>query len=1593
MRPIDLIRKSLAVLLAAVLLIGLVPAGAAAASLPASEPSDVWDAIDALEEEIFAETPRLMGADDTYTVEDYAQVVDDVAAMVVTRSDYVEGSLQRNGDFLFWKTTDGEINAYSPDLRAEDEIGGIPVIGGTGSSGETQAGTVQLMDGKTDSQNAAKRALSGEATSRDLAVFTPWTFPTGGTEKEARDKDPSFTSIVYEQAKATAVLTGGQADWIQGLDVTVETIARAIESYGMVFIFTHGRTDYHYPIKNELRNEQYSNANDSYVQLQSGEGLTVDDYTYAVAQNKDYYVIEEQDWGSGVDGNGEPLEQEYPYKNAGKVGAHYYPHCFKFRKKGHRGDDCRYAVDGYVIARHMNKRAPENMVYFLSCLTMATDGLWRPLRDKGVEAVYGYSQCVTFKGGEAMLPPFMDGLRQGMTAGEAFEYMQKRYGYNWDHEYGTESKEDAVSQHIAFPYLVSPEDPYFSRDDYAGTVEQDAKSTWRLPLLSDWDPETGTTTVSIVLALEELVHVPFLTLPANINGINDLQLVGDLPNGIQRKIVAGIDSGNYRNKTLQIVARPHKTGYFEPTLSFTASDNVERKYKFKILVTDNTETKNSSQIAAATLGHETDISFQLTNDDGEKFFSVEQTYGNIPSGLTLLFDGSSAPRLVGTPTLPATYTAVFTVRKNSGKLFSHRLSVQVSPAETLDTSQSVVLYGDSLSTVNIDTGLENATIRSVGKTTGSIPGMTLSMSMDQAPRLSGRPTTAGDFTMRMQFYLTDGRLVNHTIYATVQKSGDSADRYVVDVSTGQSGIIEWEDYKNYIRPALRAAAEAGQIGLDEGPQKTTIDVDNDGTWDIEYSKVMNSYRFQVLSTASQSGSYPLDLSRYALRYLSSYTEPGAKSIEFIFSQVYGLKVYNKQVTSANRENIFKGEWYGATTNLDGVFSYDGAGTLTINGSLWNNLIDIPIVQSDIPLTINVAGYSHLGCTPSAIVANSDLTITGQGVLEVWSNEGAAIQINNGAKLTIRDTEVRTNKYKASFAAGPLGLASEGGELEIDHAHVLSFGQESAAEGFRSIKLKNCQIKTPEKGAVTDTGFVDSNGELATDVEIIPCEATYDLWIDGVQVTNVNAADILGDGDFSYSAGSKTLTINASGTHIWNHNPDRRFPMIHSAIQGLTIQADNNVILRNNGVGGCFLLEGETTLIAKHMSLVAIKNAAISVRNDGTLRIKDTPYLSIATEGGPGITGTPGFAKASDDKLILDHVDDLWIKTWNSGPAITDFAGGAGIAFGDYETGIKTPAGAKFYNGAVVDETGGPVTELVIGKVGQSGSPDPDTPDIPDDASSNYSLRVDGTLVTDLNQEDVLNNDIFSFDGDHTLTLLGGEYAVTDATIIENGISGLVVYVEKDTTLKVLGRKGVCLLALADTTVTGPGRLTLYSEGDEALGAGYGADIILDGLTLTIDGGHGIRGSGALRVNNCLLDLNTDDGAAWDFGTGIFLTDCALTAPADGSLALEEGRWCVADKDGSKALAAKIGATPAAISLTPEGDAIQYSIPLDAGGVKGSVIAAWYDQNGQMLGTRQAEITMDGTVTGTLPVEKGADVYRLFVLDADGSPVRQAWSSS
>ena len=171
----------------------------------------------------------------------------------------------------------------------------------------------------------------------------------------------------------------------------------------------------------------------------------------------------------------------------------------------------------------------------------------------------------------------------------------------------------------------------------------------------------------------------------------------------------------------------------------------------------------------------------------------------------------------------------------------------------------------------------------------------------------------------------------------------------------------------------------------------------------------------------------------------------------------------------------------------------------------------------------------------------------------------------------------------------------------------------------------------------------------------------------------------------------------------------------------------------------------------------------------------------------------------------------------------------------------------------------------------------------------YPLKVCDREVTDENRRDVLGNGVFSFDGVSTLTVRGD--CNSTACVIENiGVQGLRIKVLEDSTLKTSDFN--VILARADTTITGPGRLILENSNS----GGCGVYALINGVTVTlelvqvgVDSHYGIVGPNGGNQTKLVVDHSTvtvksaEGGAVCDFGGGILLRDCRIVLPANGAL--------------------------------------------------------------------------------------------------------------
>ena len=400
---------------------------------PAAQRPGSWEAIEQIEKQAGADTGmQSLEAREAA----YAGSVTQMIRAVEAAPDYVAGSLIRHGDFFFWETTDGGVNGYSPSLRAE--------IHHRGDSAPASAEAAAFRQSETDLRCGTEPA-AGEASgqsepnipsTRDVGVMVPYS----GSYYFCVDK-------AIAEGRELAQSTGGELHICTAENSSVDTLAQLLQTCGIVLVNSHGRTDY------EVGEDHRSKANTSYICLPTDAGFTSQDRQRVTGPYGAYYH-------AFYAGQSEDFDEEY------------------------------YCVDGTCIANHMEGAAPRSMVWMGLCLGMATEGLVEPLREKGVEAMIGFSERVISTTDQDYRLYFGKALLQDCTVGEAAAIMKEKVGCPDPVDVGHER---------AWPIAVSSQDPYPGRDHL--TEGQEVLSTWKLhpayPIAVTVEP-AGTADVEVI---------------------------------------------------------------------------------------------------------------------------------------------------------------------------------------------------------------------------------------------------------------------------------------------------------------------------------------------------------------------------------------------------------------------------------------------------------------------------------------------------------------------------------------------------------------------------------------------------------------------------------------------------------------------------------------------------------------------------------------------------------------------------------------------------------------------------------------------------------------------------------------------------------------------------------------------------------------------------------------------------------------------------------------------------------------------------------------------------------------------------------------
>ena len=421
-------KRLFALLVVLAMLVGVLPVMASAESATISgggRADHVYTEADneILDNDVFAKisavtasAAQTCGGVSHMTEQDYINLVPQVIDAIERSETYVRGTLQQNGNFLVWQTTIGMPCCFDP--RMEAELHNTDNDPSPAEIAAAEAEAQALLETYT-------QVRGGSPSSTKIGLIQPY------WESSSSYADSSFTS--YSPAYKTMWqnlygATGGSGIRYSMTNATVDNVASTIQQCGLVIFDSHGTTDY-----SGSNGDYTSRANSSYLCLTTNSGVTSAD---TAAQSGTYGTYYHAMKGSG-----------YAY------------------------------VDGTCIANHMSGSAPHSLVYMGICLGMATDGMYKGLRSKGVEVVYGYSQSVSFSGEKTYMNSILGYVKNGDSFGSALSKTKSSYG-SWDPAYSSYSLSQAKSNKVAFPIAVSSEDSYPGH----GNVDavQTVNSTWTL---------------------------------------------------------------------------------------------------------------------------------------------------------------------------------------------------------------------------------------------------------------------------------------------------------------------------------------------------------------------------------------------------------------------------------------------------------------------------------------------------------------------------------------------------------------------------------------------------------------------------------------------------------------------------------------------------------------------------------------------------------------------------------------------------------------------------------------------------------------------------------------------------------------------------------------------------------------------------------------------------------------------------------------------------------------------------------------------------------------------------------------------------------
>ncbi|MBP3765325.1 MAG: hypothetical protein J6H19_06035, partial [Bacteroidaceae bacterium] len=237
-------------------------------------------------------------------------------------------------------------------------------------------------------------------------------------------------------------------------------------------------------------------------------------------------------------------------------------------------------------------------------------------------------------------------------------------------------------------------------------------------------------------------------------------------------------------------------------------------------------------------------------------------------------------------------------------------------------------------------------------------------------------------------------------------------------------------------------------------------------------------------------------------------------------------------------------------------------------------------------------------------------------------------------------------------------------------------------------------------------------------------------------------------------------------------------------------------------------------------------------------------------------------------------------------------------------------GATVKDGTIVKSDGTVATEVTIG-------------------APIVNLRVAGVGVTSSNQNDILGDGAASYDPTTNTLTLKGSINGNDKQGIWSNLADLTIQVAKND-LMVTSTGSAGIVVRSNTTIKGPGFLSVKSTGSYGIYVSQGATLTVENITLDVLGG-GQYGSGIcgfdssskekLIIRNATVWASSSSlGAIDSFHGGITLEDCSIMEPEGGQIKTNTSGvpYRIVDKNGNMAKTVKIVAKPNPADVNRDG---------------------------------------------------------------------------